>query len=78
MNATDFADQFRSFLVDMEENSAPNVKPAIRALWTTDPRQLIPQGHRFGNRDEAMGFVFRLVTGRAKQPRKSPTRSTKP
>jgi len=77
MNATDFADQFRSFLVDMEENSAPNVKPAIRELWNFDPRQLIPQGHRFGNRDEAMGFVFRLVTGRTKQPRRSPQRSDK-
>lgn len=77
MNATDFADQFHSFLVDIEVHVSPSVKQAINDVWDTDPRQLIPQGHRFGNRDEVMGFVFRLVTERAKQPRKSPTRSDK-
>jgi hypothetical protein len=59
--AIEFCRIYTAILEEIDWLIMPDYYPALRAMYMSDPRDLITPGHEFPNRDAVYGFIFRML-----------------
>lgn len=60
MDSIDFVNNYPSYVKMVEKTVKPEYYPVIRAMYKTDPHELIEPDHYFSSAHEAIGYVFIL------------------
>ena len=68
MTAIQFIDQYTTILEEIDRIIHPDCYAAMRAMFCIDPHDLITPETWFATRDQAVGFVWRMIAVRKLTP----------
>jgi hypothetical protein len=67
MTAIQFIEQYTAILEEIDHVIHPDCYPAMRAMYCVDPHDLITPNAYFANREQAFGFVWKLLAAKVKE-----------
>jgi hypothetical protein len=67
MTAIQFIEQYTTILEEIDSLMHPDCYPAMRVMFCVDPHDLITPNAYFANREQAFGFVWKLLAAKVKE-----------